>query len=196
VPKTAPSVFWNNRRAVLAFEEEHRNVAASDKKLRGEMAEVLLTFRGCEELGEKYMAAAARCSVFSGARVRVVASKPSSICDDAQAVSSIPSQDGFVLVLSHSQRRGCQRSDIQLLDTNGFPADTERVQWFNMTDSRGKPDRTLALYRVLGKCLDISGHSLTGPRAAAVSRDAMNLCDSGEGLWAGGVTVACVAWHW
>jgi hypothetical protein len=104
VPKTAPSVFWNNRRAVLAFEEEHQNVAASDPKPRGEMAEVLLTFRGCEELGEKYVAAAARCSVFAGARVRVVASKPSSICDDAQAVSSCPSQDGFVLVLSHSQR--------------------------------------------------------------------------------------------
>jgi hypothetical protein len=190
----SPAVFWNNRCAVLAFARERQNAAAGDARVRLEMAELLKTFRSCGR-GEARAGAAAQGGILAAARVRVVASNPASICDDVRLLSSASSPSAPVLVLSHSQRRGSRGDSVQQKEADGPAAGGEHVHWFDMTDSRGKPDRKLALHRALGLCLAILRRSLAGAATTSAPRGATILCDSGDGDWAAGVALAWIAWH-
>lgn len=153
-------------------------------------------------------------SIFSllGSRVTVCASTPRAIVADVQKI--VDRSDRLVFALSHSQKekmeeslQSCAMCETESRACSCFLVKDEgtenrsvskRLQWFSMSNYRGKPDYKHGLCRVLGQCLTLLRDGLLQGNteySTSCPTSAVLICDSGDGDWACGLAIAWIAWH-
>lgn len=186
-----PEVFWEHRCEILTFARDRENWVPSDSRWRPELSLLLRKSASPSDMqstAEDQFGKEASAMLRDANLLVVAATQGSirhilgdSVGTGRRADTGHPSDDqrasSILIALSSSQSAECSSERENVFEQHRVYG---KVHWFNMADSRGKPDFKRALIRIAGEAIALMNRS----------SHTTVICDSGHGDWAAGLAIA------